>query len=644
MGNTFFSDLRAARARPDLSERVRLTLTTDAEGVVREVGAAALVPPLAHGSLADVPFDNALSAPDSVALRRPHDGAWQPVKAKDFAADAASAARGLVAAGVERGERVALMARTRYEWTVLDFAVWAAGGQTVPVYPTSSAEQVEWILRDSGAVLLLVESPELVKLTSAVVDGLETPLRLAVPSVDEDLLGFLADLGHEVPHAELERRRAALTPETIATLVYTSGTTGRPKGCVLTHANLHAGSANLVELLKPVFVEATHQQPTTLMFLPLAHVLGRMLQLACLLGQITVGLFPGIKPDELRPELERFGPTFLVAVPYFFEKVHDTARAMAERMGRGASFVRADRIAVAYGRAEMARLLGGGPGPDLALRAAHTLYDLLVYRRVRKALGGSVRYAISGGSALDTRLAMFFFGCGIVIYQGYGLTETSAATTVTPPLDPRPASVGRPVPGATIRIAEDGEVMLRGGSVFSGYWNNLEATQAALPGSWLATGDLGELDADGYLTIVGRKKDILVTSGGKNVSPSQLEDRLRSRPPVGQCMVVGDGRHYVAALVTLEPEAMEHWLGVRKRPPGTPFAELRRDPELLADVQAAVDYANEAVSRAESIRRFVLVEGEFSEENGMLTPSLKVRRHAVAAAYAREIEELYGEH
>ncbi|WP_042387795.1 AMP-dependent synthetase/ligase [Streptacidiphilus melanogenes] len=643
MGTTFFQDLRAARARPDLADRVQLNVVTDAEGVVREAGAAALVPPLGRGSLADVPFDNAVAAPDAVALRRLHGGEWLPVTAAQFAADVTAAARGLVAAGVEPGERVALMARTRYEWTVLDFAVWAAGGQTVPVYPTSSADQLDWILRDSGAVLLLVESPERAKLAAPVTDAPERPLRLAAPSIDEGLLGFLTDLGRDVPAAELERRRAELTPDTIATLVYTSGTTGRPKGCMLTHANLHAGSANLVALLQPVFVEATHQQPTTLMFLPLAHVLGRMLQLACLLGRITVGLFPSIKPDELRPELERFGPTFLVAVPYFFEKVHDTARAMAERMGRGASFVRADRIAVAYGEAEMGRLLGDGPGPGLGLRAAHALYDLLVYRRVRKALGGSVRYAISGGSALDPRLAMFFFGCGIVIYQGYGLTETSAATTVTPPLDPRPASVGRPVPGATIRIAEDGEVLLRGGSVFTGYWNNAAATEAALPDSWLATGDLGQLDADGYLTIVGRKKDILVTSGGKNVSPSPLEDRLRSRPPVGQCLVVGDGRHYVAALVTLDPEAVAHWLGVRRRPLDTPFALLRDDPELLADVQAAVDYANEAVSRAESIRRFALVEGEFSEENGMLTPSLKVRRHAVAAAYAREIEELYGE-
>ncbi|WP_037606698.1 AMP-dependent synthetase/ligase [Streptacidiphilus rugosus] len=642
MGTTFFQDLRAARARPDLADRVKFEFVRE-DGVVREVRAAPLVGALPHGSLADVPFDNAAADPDAIALRRLTAGGWEPVTAARFAEDVAGAAKGLVAAGVEPGDRVALMARTRYEWTVLDFAVWAAGGQTVPVYPTSSAEQVDWIMRDSGAVMLLAESPELAKLTAPVLDELPVPVRLSVPTVDEDLLGFLADLGHEVPAREIERRRAEVTPDSVATLVYTSGTTGRPKGCVLTHANLHAGSANLVELLQPVFVEATHQTPTTLMFLPLAHVLGRMLQLACLLGRITIGLFPSIKPDELRPELERFGPTFLVAVPYFFEKVHDTARAMAERMGRGASFVRADRIAVAYGEAEMQRLLGDGPGPDLALRAAHALYDLLVYRRVRKALGGSVRYAISGGSALDQRLAMFFFGCGIIIYQGYGLTETSAATTVTPPLDPRPGSVGRPVPGATIRIAEDGEVMLRGGSVFSGYWNNVQASQDALPGSWLATGDLGELDADGYLTVVGRKKDILITSGGKNVSPSLLEDRLRSRAPVGQCMVVGDGRHYIGALITLEPEAVEHWLAVRRRPRDTPFALLRADPELLAEVQRAVDHANEAVSRAESIRRFVLVEGEFTEDNGLLTPSLKVKRHAVATAYAREIEELYGE-
>jgi long-chain acyl-CoA synthetase len=328
-------------------------------------------------------------------------------------------------------------------------------------------------------------------------------------------------------------------------------------------------------------------------------------------------------------------------VPYLFEKIHDTGRATAEKIGRGASFDRAHRIAVRFAEAHLARFLGTGKGPGPGLHAAWALYDLLVYRRVRKELGGRLRYAISGGSPLDRELNLFFYTAGIVVYEGYGLTETTAAATVVPPLRPRPGTVGTPVPGTSVRIAEDGEVLVRGGIVFGSYWNDPEASAAALSEGWFATGDLGALDEEGYLTITGRKKDILVTQGGKNVSPAVLEDRLRSRPPVGQCMVVGDNRRYVAALITLEPEAVAHWLAVRGLPADTPLADVLADPRMREYVQKAVDHANAAVSRAESIRRFTLVEGEFTEENGLLTPSLKIRRHAVAAAYAKEIEALY---
>jgi long-chain acyl-CoA synthetase len=461
--------------------------------------------------------------------------------------------------------------------------------------------------------------------------------------IDEGGLAQLAELSLGVPDEALAERRAGLSPYSVATIVYTSGTTGRPKGCVLTHAALHAEAANLVALLVPAFKAASRKDPSTLMFLPLAHVLGRALEIVCLQGRITIGLWPTIKPDEVRPELEAFKPTFLVAVPYFFERIHDIARATAEKIGRASSFDRADRIAVKYGDEQLKSLLGRGKGPGFGLRLAHGLYDLLVYRRVRAAMGGNVRYVISGSSRLDARLSLFFFGCGVLVYEGYGLTETSAAATVNPPLEPRAGTVGVPIPGGGVRIEDDGEIMLRGPVLFSGYWLNEAATVATMQGDWFATGDLGALDTDGYLTITGRKKDILITSGGKNVSPSLLEDRLRSRPPVGQCMVVGDGRKYVVALITLEAEEMEHWLSVRKRRPDLPFAELARDPELLRQVQAAVDYANEAVSRAESIRAFTLVEGEFTEENGLLTPSLKVKRHAVAQAYAQEIEDLYAQ-
>jgi long-chain acyl-CoA synthetase len=632
-------DLKRARQRTDLAARGSVEIVRDADGTVREVRAAPLAPPPATGSMADLPFTHAAETPDAVLLRRRDRGAWRPVTAATFAAEVAAVAKGLIAAGLEPGGRVAVMSRTRYEWTVLDFAVWAAGGQSVPVYPTSSAEQVEWIVRDSGARYVVTETAENAATVTTGTAGHPRPPRLW--QLDAGALADLTDLGGAVADDELTKRRAALTPDTIATICYTSGTTGRPKGCVLTHSNLHAEAANTVELLHPVFQAVTGQTASTLLFLPLAHILGRTLQLACLLARIETGHFPSVKPDELRPALKEFRPTFLVGVPYLFEKIHDTGRATAEKIGRAASFDRAERIAVRFGEAYLRKFLGTGKGPGPGLYAAWALYDLLVYRRIRKELGGRMRYAISGGSPLDRDLNLFFHAAGIVVYEGYGLTETTAAATIVPPLSPRPGTVGLPIPGVAVRIADDGEVLIRGGVVFGSYWNNRQATDAVLADEWFATGDLGALDEDGYLTITGRKKDILVTSGGKNVSPAVLEDRLRSRALVGQCVVVGDNRPFVAALITLDAEAVAHWLSVRKLPPDTPLSELVRDERLRAQVQKAVDYANEAVSRAESIRAFALVEGEFTEENGLLTPSLKVKRRAVTEAYAERIEALY---
>ncbi|MER6065549.1 long-chain fatty acid--CoA ligase [Streptomyces sp. NPDC001792] len=632
-------DLKRARQRTDLAARGSVEIVRDADGTVREVRAAPLAPPPATGSMADLPFTHAAETPDAVLLRRRDRGAWRPVTAAAFAAEVAAVAKGLIAAGLEPGGRVAVMSRTRYEWTVLDFAVWAAGGQSVPVYPTSSAEQVEWIVRDSGARYVVTETAENAATVTTGTAGHPRPPRLW--QLDAGAVADLTDLGAAVADDELTKRRAALTPDTIATICYTSGTTGRPKGCVLTHSNLHAEAANTVELLHPVFQAVTGQTASTLLFLPLAHILGRTLQLACLLARIETGHFPSVKPDELRPALKEFRPTFLVGVPYLFEKIHDTGRATAEKIGRAASFDRAERIAVRFGEAYLRKFLGTGKGPGPGLYAAWALYDLLVYRRIRKELGGRMRYAISGGSPLDRDLNLFFHAAGIVVYEGYGLTETTAAATIVPPLSPRPGTVGLPIPGVAVRIADDGEVLIRGGVVFGSYWNNRQATDAVLADEWFATGDLGALDEDGYLTITGRKKDILVTSGGKNVSPAVLEDRLRSRALVGQCVVVGDNRPFVAALITLDAEAVAHWLSVRKLPPDTPLSELVRDERLRAQVQKAVDYANEAVSRAESIRAFALVEGEFTEENGLLTPSLKVKRRAVTEAYAERIEALY---
>ncbi|MGX1130810.1 long-chain acyl-CoA synthetase [Streptomyces glaucescens] len=635
-------DLKRAGQRTDLEQRARIELIRDDTGTVREVRAAALAAPPATGTVADIPHTNAAEAPDAVVLRRraaDGPGGWQPVTAAAFAREVTAAAKGLIAAGLEPGGRVAVMSRTRYEWTVLDFAVWAAGGRTVPVYPTSSADQVEWIVRDSGTRFVVTETAEHTATVTTATAG--HPERPRVWQLDADGLTDLTALGAHLPDEEVTRRRTALTPGTPATICYTSGTTGRPKGCVLTHANLHAEVANTVELLHPVFEAVTRQTASTPLFLPLAHILGRTLQIACLLARIEIGHCPSVNPDELRPALREFRPTLLVGVPYLFEKIHATGRATAERIGRGASFDRADRIAVRFGEAYLHKFLGTGKGPGPGLYAAWALYDLLVYRRIRKELGGRLRYAISGGSPLDRDLNLFFAAAGIIVYEGYGLTETTAAATIVPPLKPRPGTVGLPVPGTAVRIADDGEVLVRGGIVSGAYWNNPGATAGALTDGWFATGDLGALDQDGYLTITGRKKDILVTSGGKNVSPAVLEDRLRSRPLIGQCLVVGDNRPFVAALIALDPEAVAHWLAVRGLPAGTPPAELVHDPRLRADVQRAVDHANQAVSRAESIRAFTLVEGDFTEENGLLTPSLKVKRHAVTTAYAKEIEALY---
>ncbi|MGW0733627.1 AMP-dependent synthetase/ligase [Streptomyces sp. NPDC002851] len=635
-------DLKRAKQRSDLAARVHTELIRE-NGVVREVRTAPLAERPADGATtADIPFTNAAEDPDAVVLHRKEGDAWRPVTAADFAREVTAAAKGLIAAGLEPGGRVALMSRTRYEWAVLDFAIWAAGGQTVPIYATSSAEQVEWIVRDSGARFLIAETPENVATVRTAAAELPEPDALRVWELDSGAIVELATLGRDVAEEEVGKRRAALTPDTIATLCYTSGTTGKPKGCVLTHGNLHAEAANTVDLLHPIFKEVTGQIASTLLFLPLAHILGRVIQVACMLARIEIGHCPSIKPDELRPELRSFRPTFVVGVPYLFEKIHDTGRATAEKIGRGASFERADRIGVRFGEAYLDKFLERGKGPSLGLYLAWALYDLLVYRRIRKEVGGRLRYAISGGSPLDRRLNLFFYAAGIIVYEGYGLTETTAAATIIPPLTPRPGTVGLPVPGTSVRIADDGEVLIKGGIVFGSYWNNEDATERALDDGWFATGDLGELDDDGYLTITGRKKDILITTGGKNVSPAVLEDRLRSRPPIGQCIVVGDNRPFIGAVITLEPDAVEHWLAVRKAPKGTSMAEVIKDPRMIADVQKAVDYANEAVSRAESIRAFVIVEGEFTEENGLLTPSLKIKRHAVAAAYEREIEGLYG--
>ncbi|ARH91906.1 AMP-dependent synthetase/ligase [Streptomyces sp. MOE7] len=610
-------------------------------GEVREVHVPPLVPPARHGSLADLPFHNAAVAPaDIVLARKQPGGAWRDITAAAFAAEVRAVAKGLIAHGLRPGDRLAIMARTTYEWTLIDFAAWAAGLVTVPIYPTSSAHQARWILHDSAARACVVENVDETRLISGIRGDL--PALDHLWQFNTGAVSQLVSAGRDLPDEAVDERRAGLAPHALATLIYTSGTTGRPKGCALTHANFFAEVDNAVELLHPVFRAASQEPASTLLFLPLSHVFGRMVAVGCLRARVRLGHAPSIQTDDLLADLAGFRPTFLLAIPYVLEKVYNTGRATAEKMGRAASFDRAARIARSYGEAVEAKEHGDGPGPGVALKAARKLYDPLVYRRIRAALGGKVRYALCGGSPLGHRLAAFYTGAGIEIFEGYGLTETTAAATVTPPQRPRIGTVGWPLPGTAVRIADDGEILLRGGHVFAGYWDAaLGAVRPATdPHGWLPTGDLGSLDADGYLSITGRKKEIIVTTGGKNVAPAPLEDRLRSHALIGQCMVIGDNRPYITALLTLEPDGLAHWRQMHKKQ-HLPLAELVHDERLLADLQRAVDDANALVSRAESIRRFAVLPVDFTEQTGHLTPSLKLRRAAVARDFAKDIAALY---
>ncbi|POX53441.1 long-chain fatty acid--CoA ligase [Streptomyces sp. Ru72] len=611
-------------------------------GEVREAYVPPLVPPVTHGSLADLPFENASEAPGHRVLsRRDADGGWTDVTAAQFADQVLALAKGLISEGLMPGDRIAVMARTIYEWTLLDFAAWAAGLVTVPVYPTSSVIQIRWILQDSGAVALITET---VGQASAI-----GPERHRLPDlrhawvIEKGHVERLAELGAAVPDQEVTVRRGVLGPDTLATLVYTSGTTGRPKGCALTHGNFLAEVDNATRLLYPVFHARTSEEPSTLLFLPLSHVFGRMVAVACIRARVRLGHAPSLKAEDLLADLASFRPTFLLVIPYMLEKVFNNARAAAERGGRGALFDRAVSVARRYGEALEARQHGTGPGPSRALKAARAFYDPLVYRRIRGALGGRLRHVISGGSPLGVPLAAFYAGAGIEIFEGYGLTESTGAATVTPPLKPRLGTVGWPLPGTRVRIAADGEVLLSGGQVFRGYWEpHAGGVVPATPDGWFPTGDIGRLDDEGYLTITGRKKEILITAGGKNVAPAPLENWLRSHPLISQCLVVGDGRPYVSALLTLDVDGITHWRRMNGKHPVPPEL-LVGDAELDAVLQRAVDEANKLVSRPESIRRFTVLPVDFTEEAGHLTPSMKLRREAIMRDFAREVEELYAQ-
>ncbi|MFD7294046.1 AMP-dependent synthetase/ligase [Streptomyces sp. NPDC059897] len=601
-------------------------------------------PPVASaplvGGLADAVFDHALDTPGHIALARKdrHDK-WQDITAAQFCDEVMALAKGLLAQGIRFGDRVAIMSRTRYEWTLFDFALWTIGAQVVPIYPTSSAEQVFWMLYDSEVSAAIVEHEDHAMTVATVIGRLPHLHRLW--QLDGGAVDEITASGTHIDDETVHRHRRAITPESTATIIYTSGTTGRPKGCVISHGNFMYEADTVVAYWEPVFSSKRDRTPATLLFLPLAHVFGRMVEVAAVRGGVKLAHQPELRASALMPDLQSFKPTFILAVPYIFEKVFNAARRKAENDGKSGPFEKAIECAVKYADAQEAKAFGTGPGPSASLRMQHSVFDKLVYSKVRAAMGGRVRHAFSGGSGMDRKLGLFFEGAGVSIFEGYGLTESTAAATANPPEQTRYGTVGQAIPGSSVHIADDGEVWVYGGNIFQGYLNDPKSTDSSLYDGWLATGDLGSLDEDGYLTITGRKKEILVTSGGKSVSPQQLEERVRDHPLIAQCLVVGNDRPYIAALVTLDTEAVDHWLGMRGKQSMSP-ADLVRDPDLETEVRRAVVAANTLVSQAESIRTFRILAHQFTEEHGLLTPSLKLKRKAIEQAYAAEVDALYG--
>lgn len=603
---------------------------------MREHSVPAAVEVPAELNITDLLERQAEADPENVLFgRQLTRGEWTDVSAAAFRADVVALAKGLAAKGVQPGDRVAIMAATRYEWTLLDFAIWYSGAVTVPVYETSSPSQVAWILEDAGVSVVFAERSEHERVVDRAIsqEGLDG-VRHLFQIEGEDLDG-LREAGRQTEDAEIERRRTAAGLSDVATIIYTSGTTGRPKGCELTHGNFAELSLQTLQTLGHV----VSKDASTVMFIPLAHVFARFIAVLAVAAGARVGHTSDIK--DLVDDLGTFRPTFLLAVPRVFEKIYNAALMKAEAEGKGGIFQKAADTAVEWSKASQAGRVPFG------LKLKHALFSKLVYAKLHARMGGNVKHAVSGGSPLGARLGHFFHGIGVTILEGYGLTETTAPITVNTPERLKIGAVGIPLPGNAVRIAEDGEILTTGVCVFSGYRNRPEENDEVFVEAdgrrWFRTGDVGALDQDGFLSITGRKKEILVTAAGKNVSPAQLEDQIRADAIVSQVVVVGDNRPFVAALITLDAETIPQWLDRQGIPAETPMAELIRDQRVIDHIQTVVDRANESVSRAESIREFRLLEQDFTIESGHLTPSLKIRRPAVMDDYADEVEALYQE-
>jgi long-chain acyl-CoA synthetase len=600
---------------------------------VREYSVPATVRVGDEENLLDAVYANAEQHPSKVVYRRRTAGdEWSDVTCAQFAEEVVAVARGLLGAGVQPGDRVALLSRTRYEWTLIDYAILAVGAVTVPIYETSSAEQINWILSDSGAVAAIIEAGK----HSALVDSVRERCpdlahvwQIEPADGSPGAVEALVALGAGIPADEVRARSAAVHAGDLATLIYTSGTTGRPKGCELTHFNILTEVKAAVSLLPQMLTD----RGSVLLFLPLAHVFGKAIQCGALYTRTTVAHTPDV--SQLLPDLASFRPTFLLSAPRVFEKVYNSARQRAHDGGKGRIFDAATETAIAWSRAQDT----GGAG--LGLRLRHALFDRLVYAKLRAVVGGKVVAAVSGAAPLGERLGHFFRGIGLPVLEGYGLTESSAGVTLNSLGVQRIGTVGRPVPGHSVRIADDGEVLLKGPIIFRRYWNNETATANAFDDGWFHTGDVGELDDAGFLRITGRKKEIIVTASGKNVAPAVLEDRLRAHPLISQCMVVGDGRPFVGALVTIDAEALPGWLERADKPADAVIADLVDDPDLRTEIAGAVEEANKAVSRAEQIREFRILPVDFTEAGGEMTPTMKVKRAVVAETFAEDIASIY---